>query len=58
MSLANEMSPADISAVVNRGNNGGGFFGGDSWLSLIILFLFFAWAAGAMASAAETEGRT
>lgn len=46
MSLANEMSPADISAVVNRGNNGGGFFGGDSWLSLIILFLFFACMGG------------
>lgn len=46
MSLTgNEMSPADISAVVNRGN-GGGFFGGDSWISLIILFLFFAILGG------------
>ena len=49
MSYGNEMSPADVAAVVRNndgnGNNGYGGWGGDwsSWIILFLIFGMFGW---------------
>lgn len=42
----NEMSPADFAAVTGQSGRNGDMFGENSWLWIIVLFLFAGWGNG------------
>ena len=67
MSYGNEMSPADVAAVVRNndgnGNNGYGGWGGDwsSWIILFLIFGMFGWGGfggfgGGFGGGADLQG--